>query len=180
MNGTIRGDGAMSSEYGRRLLPVELDRIAKADPGRPYFARPRDHLNIAAGFEDISYHRVANAVNRTAHWLQSELGRPKDFRTIAYLAAPDVRNVLLALAVSKVGFKASSVFPGGIDWPCPHTPVAPASFPPQQRSRQCQPFRFDPMRHTRRNRSACTLCTRSPGSAPNQHLPHPILEPAAC
>jgi len=114
MNGTIRDDVAMPPEYGRRLLPVELDRIAKADPRRPYFARPRNPTNLADGFEDISYHRVANAVNRTAHWLQREFGKPKDFDTIAYLAAPDVRNVLLALAVSKVGFKASSVSPRGI------------------------------------------------------------------
>ena len=111
----MRDDGAMLPNYGRRLLPVELDRIAKADPGRPYFARPRNPTNLAVGFEDISYHRIANAVNRTAHWLQRELGKPKDFDTIAYLAAPDIRNVLLALAVSKVGFKASPVSPGGID-----------------------------------------------------------------
>ena len=116
MNGTIRNNNTMSPEYGRRLLPVELDRIAKADPGRPYFARPRDATNLAAGFEEISYSRVANAVNRTAHWLQKELGKPKDFDTISYLAAPDLRNVLLALAVSKVGFKASSVPPGDIDY----------------------------------------------------------------
>ena len=116
MNGTIRDDDAMSPEYGRRLLPVELDRIAKADPGRPYFARPRNTTNLAVGFEDISYRRVVIAVKRTAHWLERELGKPKDFDTIAYLAAPDFRNVLLALAVSKVGFKASSVSPGGIGY----------------------------------------------------------------
>lgn len=102
-------------EHGRRLLPVELDRIAKVDPRRPYFARPRDPTNLAVGFEDISYYRVANAVNRTAHWLQRELGKPKNFDTIAYLAVPDVRNVLLALAVSKVGFKVSFVSPGAVD-----------------------------------------------------------------
>lgn len=120
MDGTIRDDRVISPEYGRRLLPIELDRTAKADPGRPYFARPRNPTNLAFGFEDISYHRVANAVNRTALWMQKELGTPKDFDTIAYLAAPDVRNVLLALAVSKVGFKASPMSPDGIG-DVPHT-----------------------------------------------------------
>ena len=115
MNRLNRDDNAMLPKYGRRLLPVELDQIAKADPERPYFARPRNPTNIAVGFENISYHRVANAVNRTAHWLQKELGKPKDFDTIAYLAAPDIRNVLLALAVSKVGFKASFRSLGDID-----------------------------------------------------------------
>lgn len=106
MNGTMKDDDvAGSPPYGRRLLPVELDRIAKADPGRPHCARPRDPTNLALGFEDISYKRIANAVNRTAHWLQRELGKPSGFETVAYLAAPDLRNVLLTFAVSKVGFQ---------------------------------------------------------------------------
>ncbi len=109
MDETTGQDAALSPNYGRRLLPVELDRIAKEDAGRPYFSRPRDSTNLAMGFDDISYRRLANAVNRTAHWLQSTLGKPKNIDTIAYLAAPDIRNVLLALAVSKVGFKASLV-----------------------------------------------------------------------
>ena len=109
MNGTIDDDRAISPQIGRRLLPVELDRIAKTDPERAYFSRPRNPTNLADGFEDISYHRVANAVNRTAHCLQTGLGKPNNFDTIAYLAAPDIRHVLLALAVSKVGFKASSL-----------------------------------------------------------------------
>ena len=115
MERTTKGVGITSHEYGRRLLPVELDRIAEADSRRPYFARPRDPTNLAAGFEEISYRRVANAVNRTAHWLQSALGKPKDFTTFAYLAAPDIRNVLLALAVSKVGFKVSASSSGAFD-----------------------------------------------------------------
>ena len=108
MNRTINDDRAISPQIGRRLLPVELDRVAKTDPERAYFSRPRNSTNLADGYEDISYHRVANAVNRTAHCLQTGLGKPKNFDTIAYLAAPDIRNVLLTLAVSKVGFKASS------------------------------------------------------------------------
>ncbi|KAL8828602.1 MAG: hypothetical protein Q9170_006531 [Blastenia crenularia] len=79
MNGAIHGEDKPlpASEYGQRLLPVELDKIARIDPD----------------------------LNRTAHWLQGELGKPEDFDTIAYLAAPDVRDVLLALAAGKFGFK---------------------------------------------------------------------------
>lgn len=109
MNRTINDDRAISPQIGRRLLPVELDRVAKTDPERAYFSRPRNSTNLADGFEDISYRRVANAVNRTAHWLQTGLGKPDNFDTIAYLAAPDIRNVLLTVAVSKVGYKASSL-----------------------------------------------------------------------
>lgn len=112
MNGTTTDDdGPGSSEYGRRLLPVELDRIAKRDPGRPFCAQPRDPTDLALGFEDISYQRFANAVNRTAHWLQKELGKPTAFETVAYLAVPDLRNVLLTFAVSKVGFKVGAPSP---------------------------------------------------------------------
>ena len=107
MYGSINDDEAMQPQIGRRLLPAELDRVAKADPQRAYLSRPRNSSNLADGYEDISYRRVANAVNRTAHCLRTGLGQPKDFDTIAYLAVPDIRNVLLALAVSKVGFKAS-------------------------------------------------------------------------
>ena len=117
MNASKRHDDFISPEYGRRLLPVELDRIAKTDPKRPFFARVRNPTDLAAAFEDISYHRISNAVNRTAHWLRKELGAPKDFQTLAYLAAPDIRNVLLMFAVSKVGFKASFVsFTGRLGW----------------------------------------------------------------
>ncbi|KAL8715439.1 MAG: hypothetical protein Q9220_000773 [cf. Caloplaca sp. 1 TL-2023] len=99
-------------EYGQRLLSVELDRIASIDPDRAYLSRPRCSTDLALGFEDISYLRIANAVNRTAHWLRQELGEPREFETIAYIAAPDIRNMLLALAVSKVGFKASVLLQG--------------------------------------------------------------------
>ncbi|KAL8951795.1 MAG: hypothetical protein Q9222_002244 [Ikaeria aurantiellina] len=110
MNEAIRANGATSlPEYGQRLLPVELDRIAKVNPDRAYCSRPRCPTDLSLGFEDISYNRVANAVTRTAHWLRQELGKPRGFDTIAYLAVPDIRNMLLALAVSKVGFKIPSL-----------------------------------------------------------------------
>lgn len=136
MNGTIQADSVTSHEYGRRLLPVELDRVATVDPGRSYFSRLRDPTNPAHGFEEISYRRVANAVNRTAHWLRAVLGKPKDIDTIAYLAAPDMRNVLLALAVSKAGFKVCVSCLKGIDQVSPDVSIAAASIPPQQRSGQ--------------------------------------------
>ena len=179
MSGIMRNDFAVSPEYGRRLLPVELDRIAKADPGRPFCALPRNLTNLTLGFEDITYNRIANAVNRTAHWLQSELGKSTNFETIAYLAVPDLRNVLLTFAVSKVGFKASSNFSRGIDEALSNTPLAAASFSPQQRSRQCQPVQSDQMQYSGPNRSACILCTRSAVSTPYQNHQHPIIEPAA-
>ena len=110
MNANMRNGSGPPVEYGRRLLPVELDRVAQFEPETPYFSRPRDPNNLAAGFEDITYRRIANAANRLAHWLESELGPAKNFETVAYLAPPDIRNILLVLAVSKVGYQASLLF----------------------------------------------------------------------
>ena len=112
MYGTIRGNGddaVTAPEIGHRVLPVELDRIAKVDPQSPYFSRPRNPIDLSSGFEDITYRCITNAVNRAAHWLEKTLGKPNGFETIAYLAPPDIRNVLLVFAVSKVGYKASSL-----------------------------------------------------------------------
>ena len=112
MSGTTRGSGddaVTAPDIGHRVLPVELDRIAKVHPQRPYFSRPRNPTDLSAGFEDITYRRIANAVNRTAYWVETTLGKPNGFETIAYLAPPDIRNILLVFAVSKVGYKASSL-----------------------------------------------------------------------
>ena len=182
MNGTTSTteNNAMSSEYGRRLFHLELDRVAKTDPERPFLARPQNPADLSAGFEDISYHRVANAVNRTAHWLEKELGKPIDFNTIAYLAPSDVRNILLSFAVSKVGFRVSSAPSECMVRAVSQSTIAAASFSAQQHIRQRQSFQLDQMRHSPRNRSAGALCTSSAGSTPNKYRSYPITEPATC
>lgn len=93
--------------YGKRLLPSIVDERAKSSYSRPIasIARSRDP---ADGFEDISYARFANAVNRACHWLDAELPKSvgkDDISYTAYLGPNDLRYVVLWCATLKTGRK---------------------------------------------------------------------------
>ena len=98
----------VSKEYGRRLIPNIVDERAHHDPERAVYSIPvssgdvsRRFEDISArgavysvpvssedvsrGFKDISARVFANAVNRTAWWLESELGKGSSFQTIGYI-----------------------------------------------------------------------------------------------
>ena len=99
---------AVSKDYGRRLIPNIVDERARSDPERPVYSIPvsaakgsREFQDISAsgtvysvpvssedlshGFRDISARVYANAVNRVAWWLESELGKGSSFPTIGYI-----------------------------------------------------------------------------------------------
>ena len=69
-------------QRGRRLPPVLLDEIAAADPERVLYSIAKTN-DMQDGFQDPSYKRIANAVNRCAHWLKQSLGagKPASFAT---------------------------------------------------------------------------------------------------
>ena len=69
-------------QCGRRLPPVLLDEIAAADPERVLYSIAKTN-DMQDGFQDPSYKRIANAVNRCAHWLKQSLGagKPASFAT---------------------------------------------------------------------------------------------------
>lgn len=94
----------MSSDCGARLIPHELDRLAKADPQGAVCAIPQDQFDVKKGFEDITYSRLANAVNKVAWWLDQTLGRSQTLEVIAYLAPQDIRYVLFMIAAAKAGY----------------------------------------------------------------------------
>ncbi|KAK4547545.1 hypothetical protein LTR36_000502 [Oleoguttula mirabilis] len=58
----------------------------------------------AEGFEDISYGRLANAVNRAAAWLRTILGEDGS-RVAAYLGPSDARYPVLILGATKAGYR---------------------------------------------------------------------------
>lgn len=89
--------------YGYRLLPQLIDERADANHRRPFASIPRSQF-VEDGFTDISYRTFANAINRCAHWLVQSLGRPSSTEAIAYLAAPDLRYQILAMAAVKAGY----------------------------------------------------------------------------
>lgn len=70
--------------YGRRLLPILLDDLARNAPSRIYASIPTSQ-SYSTGVTDISMAAFARAVDRCSWWLEEQLGRAVDFPTIAYL-----------------------------------------------------------------------------------------------
>lgn len=88
--------------YGRRLVPVIIDEAARDTPTRVYASIPRSQ-DLSDGFEDITYKRFANAINRAAVWLDSALeGRGKT-GVFAYTGPKDLRYTILTVAAVKSG-----------------------------------------------------------------------------
>lgn len=110
-----------------RLVHLIPDEIAREAPDHPLFsyakgAKPQD------GFIDVSAKQFANAVNRTSWYLETFLGKPKGFETVAYmgpskhthavtpsysrrsnsLSKDDIRYFLFMFGAIKVGYKVSN------------------------------------------------------------------------
>ena len=71
-------------KYGRRLIPTLVDEMAASKPDHVYASLPRNK-DFTAGFDEITSRDLARAVNRTAFWIQREIGKSVNFDTIAYL-----------------------------------------------------------------------------------------------
>jgi len=94
-----------SPDYGRRLVPRIIDDNATAQPGRVCFSIPRCEA-LQAGFRDITWRMYADAVNKTAHFIEKEIGRSDSFETVMYLGFPDLRTFIVLVALIKTGHKA--------------------------------------------------------------------------
>lgn len=104
-------------DYCKVPLPVAIDDIARDDPTRTWASLPVDDWDLAQGFEDISYRRLARAVNKVAHALDAAFGRlPKrtvtttgatttTLPTLAYVGIPDVRYQIAQVAAVKAGYQ---------------------------------------------------------------------------
>lgn len=103
MNATAR---TVPSDRGHRLLPTVVDQISASDPNRVFLSyqsgpRPRD------GYRDVTYREFAAAINRCSWWLDKELGRSDDFRTLTYYGSRDLRSTVVMYAAVKTGHKVS-------------------------------------------------------------------------
>lgn len=92
---------------GRRLIPSTLDHIAKVNPNKVFGSLPVSNTDLEAGFKDLTYGQIANAINGVAWWLEREIGRSDDYETLAYLAPNDFRYPIFAVAAVKAGYKVS-------------------------------------------------------------------------
>jgi acyl-CoA synthetase (AMP-forming)/AMP-acid ligase II len=90
-----------SPQCGRRLPLVLLDEIAAKDPERVLYSIAKID-KMQDGFQDITYKKFANAVNRCAQWLKQTLGTDKS-RVFCYLGPLDLRYIILVMAAPKAG-----------------------------------------------------------------------------
>jgi hypothetical protein len=77
-----------SSMVPNRLVHLIPDELATKVPTHCLFAYPKDE-SPQHGFVEVSAQRFANAVNRTSWYLESLLGRARDFDTVCYMGASE-------------------------------------------------------------------------------------------
>lgn len=90
--------------FGRRLALIVVADIAREQPHKLYGSIARTS-NPQDGFDDITYLRFANAINRASWWLERTFGRSTTFETIAYSGPFDLRYPIFIIAAVKVGYK---------------------------------------------------------------------------
>jgi acyl-CoA synthetase (AMP-forming)/AMP-acid ligase II len=116
---------AILKDNGRRLVISVVDEMARDEPERIVYSIANSQ-DISKGLHDITASQLANAVNRTAWWLESELGKGSQFPTVGYFGPRmlpeeadirpvytnikldnDFRYVLLIFGCIKAGYKVS-------------------------------------------------------------------------
>lgn len=102
---TVLNSAHPSPQYGRRLVPTIIDDNARTQPNRACFSIPRTD-SLQDGFSDITWRMYANAINKTAFFIEREIGRSASFETVMYLGFPDIRSFIVLVALIKTGHKA--------------------------------------------------------------------------
>ena len=73
-----------STEYGKRLIPQILDSLASVEPDRIIYSLAT-FSNDSHQFRHISARSFAKAVDKTAWWLQTQVGKPTLIQTVGYI-----------------------------------------------------------------------------------------------
>lgn len=76
---------AGTPDYGRRLIITVVDEVARDAPERVVYSLAKSE-DISKGLRDVTARDFANAINRTAWWLESELGRGTNFPSVGFIA----------------------------------------------------------------------------------------------
>ncbi|OBT85968.1 hypothetical protein VE02_04794 [Pseudogymnoascus sp. 03VT05] len=98
-NGTsLAHDQNDTAGHGTRLLPQVLDGLASTDPNHVLGMAAK--VDISEGFNSYTALQLSQAVNYTAHWLESQPGMS---HTIAYIGTQDFRYWVMELAAIKIG-----------------------------------------------------------------------------
>ncbi|RMZ77957.1 hypothetical protein DV738_g4111, partial [Chaetothyriales sp. CBS 135597] len=81
---STHANGAASISYGRRLIPQIMDKLALVEPDRIVFSVATFSDN-APKFQHISARAFTKAVDKTAWWLQAQVGRPTSIQPVGYI-----------------------------------------------------------------------------------------------
>ncbi|KFZ02621.1 hypothetical protein V501_09519 [Pseudogymnoascus sp. VKM F-4519 (FW-2642)] len=84
--------------HGTRLLPQVLDSLASTDSNHVLAMSAK--IDISEGFDSYTALQLSQAVNYTAHWLESQ---PSLSHTFAYIGTQDFRYWVMELAAIKIG-----------------------------------------------------------------------------
>ncbi|CRG90102.1 Genome polyprotein 1 [Talaromyces islandicus] len=103
-------DATASSPYGKRLLPQIVDNLAATDPDRTVFSLA-SLVDGLIELKHISSRNFAQAIDKVAWWLRSQVGTPDAIQTVAYIGPHDLRHVLLTYACIKAGYAALFLSP---------------------------------------------------------------------
>ena len=77
-------EGSEIDIRGKRLLPTWIDKVCREEPDRVWASMPRT-TNPADGFRDLKYCHLVAAIDATAWWIESVVGRSSQFETVAYM-----------------------------------------------------------------------------------------------
>lgn len=82
-----------SQDYGKRLIPQILDSLAAIDPDRIIYSVAKS-ADISQGLRHVSARNFAQAVDKTAWWLQNEVGKSTTFQTVGYIGPREWEKAL--------------------------------------------------------------------------------------
>ncbi|KAG9498318.1 hypothetical protein J7337_011215 [Fusarium musae] len=84
------------AELGRRLIPRILDDMSRDEPDRVIYSIAKS-ADISEGFDEITARDFADAVNKTAWWLEGLVGKSESFQTIGYIGLRNSIEAALGL-----------------------------------------------------------------------------------
>lgn len=99
-----------SVKYGKRLIPHILDDLATAEPDRIVYSIAISS-DISRPFRHVSARSLAKLIDKTAWWLQSQVGKTTEIQTVGYIGPHDLQHILLTCACVKAGCAALFLSP---------------------------------------------------------------------
>ena len=81
---TSESQTSSTIKYGERLIPSFVDELAHTRPDQLFALVPKCP-RYGDGLIDVTIKAFARAINRTATWMESKIGRSDNFETVAYI-----------------------------------------------------------------------------------------------